>query len=74
MDKRLLRLITLAQIRQQLPAFTGKKINIVCTDDTVWFVKLLSVSENELAVQNMRLHKQSIPFSSVSEIIIDLSR
>jgi hypothetical protein len=73
MQKRLLRLSTQIQIRQQITGFVGKKINIVLNDNTVVLVELLRFSEAELWVQNMRGQKLSVPFRDIYEIIIDIN-
>lgn len=73
MQKRLLRLSTQTQIRQQVTGFVGKKINIVLNDNTVVLVELLKFSQAELLTQNMRGQKLSVPFTDIYEIIIDLN-
>jgi hypothetical protein len=73
MQKRLLRLSTKAQIRQQITGFVGKKINIVLNDNTVILAELLKLSEVELQVQNMRRHELTVAFTDIYEIIIDIN-
>lgn len=73
MQKRLLRLGTSAQIRKELARFTGKKINIVLTDNTVVLAELLTFADNELAVRNMRGQKLTVAIADINEIIIDLN-
>ncbi len=73
MQKRLLRLGTSAQIRKELARFTGKKINIVLTDNTVVLAELLTFADNELAVRNMRGQKLTVAIADIDEIIIDLN-
>ena len=73
MQKRLLRLSTQAQIRQQVTGFIGKKINIVLNDNTVVLAELLKSSESELQVQNMRRQELSVAITDIYEIIIDIN-
>ncbi|MBL7834256.1 MAG: hypothetical protein JNK18_09885 [Cyclobacteriaceae bacterium] len=73
MQKRLLRLGTSAQIRKELARFTGKKINIVLTDNTVVLAELLTFADKELAVRNMRGQKLTVAIADIDEIIIDLN-
>ena len=73
MQKRLLRLSTQTQIRQQVAAFVGKKINIVLNNNTVVLAELLKFSDAELSVQNMRRQKLSVAFADIYEIIIDIN-
>jgi hypothetical protein len=73
MQKRLLRLSTQTQIRQQVAGFVGKKINIVLNNNTVVLAELLKFSEAELSVQNMRRQKLSVAFADIYEIIIDIN-
>jgi hypothetical protein len=73
MQKRLLRLSTQSQIRQQVTGFVGKKINIVLNDNTVVLAELLKSSESELRVQNMRRQELSVAIADIYEIIIDIN-
>jgi|GEM_PF-1078828 hypothetical protein len=73
MQKRLLRLSTQTQIRQQVAGFVGKKINIVLNNNTVVLAELLKFSDAELSVQNMRRQKLSVAFADIYEIIIDIN-
>lgn len=73
MQKRLLRLSTQAQIRQQAAGFVGKKINIILNDNTVVLAELLKLSGTQLEVQNMRRQKLTVAFTDIYEIIIDIN-
>lgn len=73
MQKRLLRLSTQTQIRQQVGAFVGKKINIVLNDNTVFLAELLKFSEAELGLQNMRRQRLTVALADIYEIIIDIN-
>lgn len=72
MQKRLIRLSTHTQIRQQATGFAGKKINIVLTDNSVFMGTLLKLSEAKLWVQNMRGQELTVTLADIYEIIIDL--
>jgi hypothetical protein len=71
MSTRQLRLNTPDEIRKRLGQFTGKKINIVLSDQTVCLVILLGFDGSVLKVSNMRLKTTSIPLSRISEIYFD---
>lgn len=73
MQKRIIRLSTQAQIRQRLPEFAGKKINIVLNDNTVLLAELQRYSENQLTVRNMRRQKLTVAITDIYEIIIDIN-
>lgn len=66
-----LRLNDVVQIRQQMPAFVGKKINIVLTDKTVTFGELSKVTADEIVIKNMRLEKMSYAFQAIAEVYVD---
>lgn len=73
MQKRLTRLSTPAQIRSELTRFTGKKINIVLTDNTVLLAELLKFSGINLDLRNMRGQKLTVAIDDIYEIIIDIN-
>lgn len=73
MQKRLLRLSTQTQIRQQVSGFVGKKINIVLNDNTVVLAELLKFSEAQLWVKNMRGQQLTVAFTDIYELIIDIN-
>ena len=66
-----LRLNDFNQIRQRMPEFLGKKINIVLTDNTAMFGELTNVSENEIVLKNMRQVKVKFLFRSIVEVYLD---
>jgi ribosome maturation factor RimP len=66
-----LRLNDAAQIRRQMPEFLGKKINIVLTDNTVFFGELLKSNESSIVLRNMRLENVTLPFQSITEVYFD---
>jgi hypothetical protein len=66
-----LRLNDPAQIRQRMPEFLGKKINIVLSDNTVTFGELSKITSNEIVLKNMRLEKMNYSFQSIVEIYVD---
>lgn len=59
------------QIRKKLVDFTGKKINIVMCDRTVFFGELKRVDRENLTFTNMRLEPTTVPLSKVSEVYLD---
>jgi hypothetical protein len=73
MQKRLLRLSTNAQIRHELAGFLNKKINIVLNDNTVILAELLTFSEGEIRVRNMRRQELTVTITDIYEIIIDIN-
>jgi hypothetical protein len=73
MQKRLVRLSTHAQIRKELAGFTGKKINIVLTDNSVVLAELLTFSDPDVQVRNMRGQKLTVGMVDIYEIIIDIN-
>lgn len=73
MQKRLLRLGTHAQILQRAHGFTGKKINIVHNDNTVFLAELLRISNGQLRVKNPRGQELTVALTDIYEIIIDLN-
>lgn len=73
MQKRLIRLGTPDQIRIGLTGFTGKKINIVLTDNTVVLAELLTISDAAVQARNMRGQKLSLALADIYEIIIDVN-
>ncbi|MFN8336978.1 MAG: hypothetical protein U0U09_17735 [Cyclobacteriaceae bacterium] len=73
MQKRLIRLSTSAQIQSELARFTGKKINIVLTDNTVLLAELLKFSGTNLDLRNMRGQKLTVAIADIYEIIIDIN-
>jgi len=73
MQKRLIRLSTSAQIQSELARFTGKKINIVLTDNTVLLAELLKFSGINLDLRNMRGQKLTVAIDDIYEIIIDIN-
>jgi hypothetical protein len=66
-----LRLNDSAQIRRQMPEFLGKKINIVLTDNTVFFGELMKSNESGVVLRNMRLENVTLPFQSITEVYLD---
>lgn len=71
MVTRQVRLTTLEQIRKKLTGFTGKKINIVMFDRTVFFGELKHVDNNNFTFANMRGESFTLPLEKVSEVYID---
>jgi len=71
MVTRQVRLTTLEQIRKKLASFTGKKINIVMFDRTVFFGELKAVADDRLTFTNMRKEPVTFPLTEVSEVYID---
>lgn len=68
---RQLRLYDPILLRERLPKLIGKKINIVLRDSRVVYGELVATSDSEIAIENMRLSKQTIPFSNISEVYFD---
>ena len=71
MVTRQVRLSTPEQIRKKLVDFTGKKINIVMRDRTVFFGTLKHVDRDNLTFINMRQEPSTVPLSAVSEVYLD---
>lgn len=59
------------QIRKKLVGFTGKKINIVMCDRTVFFGELKHVDDDKLTFSNMRQEPSTVSLSQVSEVYLD---
>jgi hypothetical protein len=66
-----LRLSDPEQIRQRMPEFLGRQINIVLTDRTVMFGELRLVNDAEITLQNMRLENVEYPFGAIAEVYLD---
>jgi hypothetical protein len=66
-----LRLNDPAQIRQRMPEFIGKQINVVLTDMTVMFGELRTVNGSEIILRNMRLENVKYPFHMIAEVYLD---
>lgn len=73
MTTRQVRLSTPEQIRKKLIDFTGKKINIVMCDRTVFFGELKHLEQDKLTFVNMRQQPLTVPLSDVSEIYLDFN-
>lgn len=71
MVTRQVRLSTPGQIRKKLVDFTGKKINIVMNDRTVFFGELKHVDRDSLTFTNMRQGTSTVRLSEVSEVYLD---
>jgi len=71
MATRQLRLNTPEQIREKLTAHSGKKINIVLRDRTVFFGELRTVDHRSLKFANMRDQEITLPLSHISEVYFD---
>ena len=57
-----LRISDVLQIKNRMPEFVGKKINIVLSDSTAMFGELKKVNDTEITLMNMRLEKINYPF------------
>lgn len=66
-----LRLNDPEQIRQRMPKFLGRQINIVLTDRTVMFGEVRQVNDAEVTLRNMRLENVKYPFGAIAEVYID---
>ncbi len=71
MVTRQVRLTTLEQIRKKLAGFTGKKINIVLFNRTVFFGELKHTDNERLTFANMREESVTLSLAEVSEVYID---
>jgi hypothetical protein len=71
MRTRQLRLNDFEQIRQRIPEFLGKKINIVLSDQTVMFGELKKVNDSEIVLRNMRLENVKYPLKNIVEVFFD---
>lgn len=58
-------------ITQKWSEISGKKVNIVMTNNTVLFVTLDALHKNQLMIKNMRLKQQTLNIDEISEIILD---
>lgn len=73
MSTRQLRFSDGMQIRNRLKEFTGRKINIVQTDNTVLFAELIDIRDTALVVRNMRHKRLTVPLNQVYEVYFDLN-
>jgi ribosome maturation factor RimP len=71
MVTRQVRLSTPEQIVKKLADYTGKKINIVMCDRTVFFGELKHVDRDSLTFANMRQEASTVPISEVTEVYLD---
>ena len=71
MVTRQVRLSTPEQIRKKLAGFTGKEINIVMYDRTVFLGQLKHIDGDNLTFINMRQEPSTVPLSEVSEVYLD---
>ncbi len=71
MATRQLRLTTLQEIREKLGAHTGKKINIVLRDRTVFYGKLKEIQATHLEFVNLRNRSEKLPLDTISEVYLD---
>lgn len=72
MSLRQIRFSTLEQIQNRLKEYTGKKINIVLSDQKVFFGELKSVDNTRLTFVNMRLEPVSLSLKEISEVYLDI--
>lgn len=72
MSTRQLRLSTLNLIKNRLPEFSGKKINIVMNDRTVLYGEITSSDNNQLTFVNMRRESFNLSLTDISEVYLDL--
>ena len=71
MSTRQLRLSDADQIQKNISSLVGKNINIVLTDDTVFFGELKKVNTTEIQLINTRLKKMSYSFDRIAEVYLD---
>lgn len=71
MVTRQLRLNTTDQIRQKLQKLSGKKINIVMRDRTVFLGELQNITDTQLTFTNMRKDRKTILLDNISEVYLD---
>lgn len=63
--------ISNSSISKNWPEISGKKVNIVLLNGTVFFATANAFHEKQLKFINMRLKEQIINTDEISEIIID---
>ena len=68
---RQLRLTSTKDIISKATELKGKKANIVYSDGRVFFGKILSIDDQQLALKNMRLKDSRHLLIEISEIILD---
>lgn len=71
MAKRLSRYNTKEAILKIIPQLIGKKVNIVTTDNRVFYIILNKFENNMIKYQNMRLRSQKMAVDDIAEIIYD---
>lgn len=59
------------QIKTRIREFEGKRVQVVLSNNTAFYAKVKSVSENGIVVENGRLKKNLLPFNSIAEIYFD---
>jgi hypothetical protein len=72
MSTRQQRLSSLPQIQNKIDQLIGKKINVVLSNGTVVFGRVLKASAEAIIMENARLKKISYPCSQISELYVDL--
>jgi hypothetical protein len=71
MSIRQIRLNSVDQIKTRIREFEGKRVQVVLSNNTAFYAKVKSVSENGIVVENGRLKKNLLPFNSIAEIYFD---
>ncbi len=61
-----------SDLQQNLPEFSGQKINIVKRNNAVLCIYFEALEGAELRGTNMRLSTVKIPVNTIKEVIIDL--
>ncbi len=59
------------QIRLELSNLTGKNITLVMQDNMTVLGKLLTLQDNQLVIENMRLKKITLNVNAIDELYYD---
>ena len=69
MSKRQIRLNSISIFKEDFSKIVNQNVNIVLKSGAVFFVKPLSLNNDEIIVENMRRKKSSILLKEINEII-----
>ncbi|HEX5167907.1 MAG TPA: hypothetical protein VFW11_01950 [Cyclobacteriaceae bacterium] len=71
-SKKQIRILDQAILKERLPEFLNKKVNLILKDNTVVFGELKKIEDHALHVTNMRLKKIKLPLESIVEFFTDV--
>ncbi len=73
MSTRQLRLTSSDQIKKNLDRISGKRVNVVLSDNTSVIGDVFEIKPDALIIRNGLLKKISYPFSKITEIYFDIT-